>query len=156
MKLAILICAVALPGFGASCSRYWVGGGSANTWAATGNTNWATSSGGANNASVPTTTDVVCFDGNSGTGNAVIGAGITIAELNCDGTDTGASGAYGGTITQNSGIQLGIRGSFVLSSSMTYTLNSGTSLLFSGTPSGSINTYGLTIPNTLIDSASTS
>jgi hypothetical protein len=49
-------------------SRYWVGGGSTTAWTATANTNWAATSGGANNASVPTTADDVFLDANSGSG----------------------------------------------------------------------------------------
>lgn len=97
--------------------RFWVGGGSANTWAATGNTNWAATSGGANNASVPTTTDRAIFDGNSGSGNSVIGANITVQALVCTG--------YVGTITHNTSVTLTINtasvDSLLLSAGMTYT-----------------------------------
>jgi len=45
-------------------NRYWVGG--ANTWNTTAGTKWALTSGGAGGQTVPTTSDDVFFDGNSG------------------------------------------------------------------------------------------
>ncbi len=110
-------------------NRFWVGGGSANTWAATGNTNWALTSGAANNASVPTTTDVAIFDSNSGVGNSVIGANITVQGLDC----TGGTGDYAGTITHNTSVTLtintGAASSLRFSSGMTYTPASTTSII---------------------------
>lgn len=47
-------------------NRYWVGG--TNTWNSTAGTKWASSSGGAGGASVPTSSDSVFFDANSGSG----------------------------------------------------------------------------------------
>ncbi len=113
-------------------SRFWVGGGSANTWAATVNTNWATTSGGANNASVPTTTDVAVFDSNSGVGNSVIGASITVQGVECDGSTLG-TGTYAGTITHNTAVTLtintGAANSLRLTAGMTYTPASTTALV---------------------------
>ena len=45
-------------------NRYWVGG--SGTWSTTNTTNWSTTSGGAGGASVPTSSDDVYFDSNSG------------------------------------------------------------------------------------------
>ena len=45
--------------------KYWVGGGATTNVDATGNTNWALSDGGANNASVPINTDSMYFTANS-------------------------------------------------------------------------------------------
>ncbi len=81
-------------------SKFWVGLGSANTWAATSSTNWALTSGGAGNSAVPTSTDDVFFDGNSGTGISVISANITIRSINCTG--------YLGTIQHDAGVTLSI------------------------------------------------
>lgn len=110
-------------------NRFWVGGGSANTWAATASTNWATTSGGANNASVPTTTDVAIFDGGSGVGNSVIGANITVQGLDC----AGGTGTYAGTITHNSGVTLtintGAASSLRLTSGMTFTAAAASSIV---------------------------
>jgi hypothetical protein len=106
-------------------SRYWVGGGSSTNWSATANTNWAATSGGAGNQSVPTTTDNVFFDANSGTGNSVISANITVMSVNCTG--------YAGTITHNTGVTLtintGSTTSFLLESGMTYTPATATSIV---------------------------
>jgi hypothetical protein len=98
-------------------SRYWVGGGSSTNWNATANTNWAATSGGANNQSVPTTTDNVFFDANSGAANSVISANITVMSVDTTG--------YTGTITHNASVTLtintGSATSLLLSSAMTYT-----------------------------------
>ena len=106
-------------------SRYWVGGGSSTNWSATGNTNWAATSGGANNQSVPTTTDDVFFDANSGSGASVISANITVQSLNCTG--------FTGTLTHNTGVTLtintGTSTSFLLSAAMTYTAATATSVV---------------------------
>ena len=120
-------------------NRFWVGGGSANTWAATANTNWATTSGGANNASVPGVSDVAIFDSNSGVGNSVIGANITVQGLDC----TGGTGNYAGTITHNSSVTLtintGAASSVRFSAGMTYTAAATTSLVTLTHTSGTAN-----------------
>jgi hypothetical protein len=75
-----------------NASRYWVGGGSSVNWNATANTNWAATSGGANNQSVPTSADDVIFDTTASP--ATISATITIL------TFTKTAG-YTGTITRS-------------------------------------------------------
>lgn len=92
-----------------NASRYWVGGGSSANWNATANTNWASTSGGANNASVPTSADDVFFDGAGTNGNT-----------NC--TATGAdcltftrSDGYTSTITIPLGTAWNIRGNITIS-----------------------------------------
>ena len=113
-------------------SRFWVGGGSANTWAATANTNWATTSGGSNNASVPGSSDVAIFDSNSGSSNSVIGANITVTGLECDGNALG-TGTYAGTITHNTAVTLtintGAASSLRFTAGMTYTPASTSALV---------------------------
>lgn len=47
-------------------NRYWVGG--TGTWSSTNTTNWSATSGGSGGASVPTSSDKVYFDANSGAG----------------------------------------------------------------------------------------
>jgi hypothetical protein len=105
--------------------RYWVGGGSSTNWSATGSTNWASSSGGANNQSVPTTTDNVFFDANSGSGASVISASIAVMKVDCTG--------FTGTITHNSGVTLtintGTSASLIFSAAMTYTASAVNSLI---------------------------
>ncbi len=128
-------------------SRYWVGGGSANTWAATGTTNWAATSGGAADASVPGTSDMAVFDSNSGSSNSVISANITVQGLECDGSTLG-TGAYAGTITHNTGVTLtintGAANSLRFSAGMTYTPASTSSIVVLTHTSGTANikSYG--------------
>jgi len=59
--------------------RYWVGG--TGTWNNSTTTNWAASSGGAGGETVPTSTDNVIFDSNSGSGTVTVAA--TAASANC-------------------------------------------------------------------------
>ena len=55
-------------------NRYWVGGTA--TWDATAGTKWALTSGGAGGQAVPTTSDTVFFDANSGANTVTIGSGV--------------------------------------------------------------------------------
>jgi len=88
--------------------RYWVGG-TAN-WDGTAGTKWATTSGGAGGASVPTSADDVFFDSAS-TGTCTISSGNTGAKsLNC----TGFTGTLAGSTI------LSMRGNLTLSSGMTF------------------------------------
>jgi hypothetical protein len=88
--------------------RYWVGG-TAN-WDGTAGTKWATTSGGAGGASVPTTADDVFFT-NLSTGTCTISSGNTGAKsLNC----TGFTGTLAGSSI------LSMRGNLTLSSGMTF------------------------------------
>lgn len=110
-------------------SRYWVGGGSSTNWNATSNTNWSATSGGANNASVPGSSDDVFFNGSSGSGNSVLSANITINSIDFTG--------FTGTFTHNA-FQLNIAGNGVTAkwaSGMTYTpANSQSAIVrFTGT-----------------------
>lgn len=90
--------------------RYWVGG-TAN-WDGTAGTKWATTSGGAGGASVPTSSDDVFFDANSGAGTVTIAIGNNGAKsINCTG--------FTGTITGTTNII--VAGSVTLVSGMTYT-----------------------------------
>ncbi len=113
-------------------SRFWVGGGSANTWAATANTNWAATSGGAFNQSVPGVGDIAVFDSNSGVGNSVISANITVQGLECDGSTLG-TGAYAGTLTHNTSVTLtlntGAANTLRFAAGMTYTPASTSSII---------------------------
>lgn len=80
---------------------YWVGG--SGTWDATTTTNWATSSGGAGGAGVPTSVDDVIFDANSNitTGSFTVTiAGTSAAPSACrDFSTGGAGGALDGAMT---------------------------------------------------------
>jgi cytoskeletal protein CcmA (bactofilin family) len=121
-----------------NASRYWVGGGSSANWSATGNTNWSSTSGGANNASVPTSVDDVTFNGAGANGNtaSTISATITILSL------TITSG-YTNTLTHNA--NLTVAGNVTLSTA--YTI-AGTATLIVSTTS-TITSGGKTWPNNL-------
>lgn len=97
-----------------NASRYWVGGGSSVNWNATANTNWAATSGGANNQSVPTSADDVIFDTTASP--ATISATITILSF------TKTSG-YTGTITRSA--TLTVAGNFTDNTAGAWTGTSG-------------------------------
>lgn len=99
--------------------RYWVGGTAA--WDGTVGTKWATTSGGAGGASVPTTADAVFFT-NLSTGTCTISAGNTGAlSINC----TGFTGTLAGTSN------ITVAGSITLVAGMSYS-HTGT-VSFTGT-----------------------
>ena len=106
--------------------RYWVGG--TTSWDGTAGTKWATTSGGAGGASVPTTADDVFFS-NLSTGTVTIATGNTGAKsINCTG--------FTGTITGSAAIT--VAGGVTLVSGMTYT-HTGT-ITITGT--GTLTTAG--------------
>lgn len=88
------------------------------TWNATVGNKWATTSGGAGGASVPTASDNAICDANSGGGTITIGAASTCLDLTC----TSAAGDFTGTIAGAS--TLAVSGSITLEAAMagfTYT-----------------------------------
>lgn len=93
--------------------RFWVGGGSSTNFNAVTPTNWSATSGGANNASVPTTTDDVILDGNSGVGTATISANITIASIDIS-TYLGTlnHGAFNLTISRGGSLSVNFTGNW--------------------------------------------
>lgn len=110
--------------------RYWVGGTA--SWDGTAGTKWATTSGGAGGASVPTSADDVFFDSVS-TGTVTIATGNTGAKsINCTG--------FAGTITGTASIS--VAGSVTLSAGMTYTYTGVITL----TDTGVLTTNGKVIP----------
>ena len=60
--------------------RYWVGG--SGSWNNSATANWSATSGGAGGASLPTATDNVFFDSNSGSGNYTVTTGSNLFTLN--------------------------------------------------------------------------
>ena len=129
-------------------NRYWVGG-TAN-WDGTAGTKWATTSGGAGGASVPTTADDVFFSALS-TGTCTIAAGNTGAKsINCTG--------FTGTLTGTSDIT--VAGGITLVTGMTYSYTgiitfTGTGTLISASKSlASIIVSGAGITLTLGDALS--
>lgn len=115
-------------------NRYWVGGTA--SWDATAGSKWATTSGGAGGASVPTSSDDVFFDVNSGAVTVTVPF-TTNADVCNNFTCTG----FTGTLTLSQVIT--VWGSIVLGSGMT--LNGGNASLFSmkGTGSHTLTTNGV-------------
>lgn len=111
-------------GFTDPPGRYWVGG--TGNWDASTTTNWASTSGGTGGSSVPTSTDDVFFDENSGTGTVT----VTVGTANCASINFTR---YGGTFSGN-GVFVSLRGSLTLYSGMTNSFIA--SWLFSATATG--------------------
>lgn len=109
---------------------YWVGG--AGTWNASSTTNWASSSGGAGGAGVPTSADDVIFDTNSGTGTITF-SGVCVCR-NLTVTSTQA-------ITFGSGTFYGIYGSLSLPTGGSFTWT-GVPVTFRATTSGNTLNWG--------------
>ncbi len=74
-------------------ARYWVGGNA--NWDNTAGTKWATTSGGAGGAAIPTSADDVFFDAASGTNTITISAAATCKSIN----GTGATATLSGSST---------------------------------------------------------
>jgi hypothetical protein len=115
--------------------RYWVGG--TDSWNGTAGTKWATTSGGAGGAAVPTTADDVFFDANS-SGTVTIGIGNTGAKsINC----TGFTGRITGTTA------ITVAGSITLNAGQTYT-HTGTVTI---TGTGTLTTAGKTFSGVTVN-----
>jgi hypothetical protein len=141
-------------------NRFWVGG--TGNWDAS-TTHWSATSGGAAGASVPTATDDVYFDANSGGGTVTVFTALrTCLNLSFRGLSgtSDFTGTFAGVTTLN------ISGGLTLSASTTYTYSSTISFLaISGsydiTSNGktlvcSININGLGGTFNLIDGLTTS
>lgn len=124
-------------------ARYWVGGTA--SWDATAGTKWATTSGGAGGASVPTSADDVFFDAASGAVTVTVSAAGNCNNL----TFTGFTGTFAGASS------LFVSGNFTLVSSVTWTATSQIS--FQAT-SGSytVTTASKTIGNFTLGSSGSS
>lgn len=121
-------------------ARYWVGGGSSTNWAAVTPTNWAASSGGAGDATVPSVTEDVFFDASSGASTTVVAANISVKTLTCTG--------YTGNITITNTKVLTIAGNALFVSGMTLTIGGTTSAitLTNATTGNTLTTGGITLP----------
>ena len=116
-------------------NRYWVGGTA--SWDATAGTKWATTSGGAGGASVPTLSDDVFFDANSGASTVTVAAAAAGLNLNF----TGFTGTFAGASS------VSVYGSLTLSSGMTWTQSGG--LTFAGALSNTVTSNGKTIASSI-------
>lgn len=120
-------------------NRYWVGG-TAN-WDGTAGTKWATTSGGTGGAAVPTFSDDVFFDANSGVVVVTTtGSSAVCANFNCTG--------FTGTLT---GSSLSIGRSATFSSGMTYSVSAIT--FTSGVTGNVITTAGKNLLSVNFDTA---
>jgi hypothetical protein len=127
--------------------RYWVGGAGA-PWNGLAGSKWATTSGGAGGASVPTIADDVFFDANSGGATVNIQGARSAKSINC----TGFVGGLGGSGA------LTIAGSFTLAAGMSFSKGGQTTFTGTGTLttagksfSGGITINGVGITLTLAD-----
>jgi fibronectin-binding autotransporter adhesin len=110
--------------------RYWVGGTA--SWDGTAGTKWATTSGGAGGASVPTSADDVFFT-NLSTGTCTIASGNTGAKsINCTG--------FTGTIAGSTSIS--VAGSITLVAGMTFTHIGTKTITGTGTITSAGKTFG--------------
>ena len=116
--------------------RFWVGGGSAASWLATGPTNWSTTSGGANDASLPTSADLAIFDANSGTGNIQLTNGWGCGGLSISSLSGAMAFTGGGVGTITGGMQLP-------ATNFSWSATGG--ITFDGSGTNTINTNGVTI-----------
>lgn len=109
-------------------NRYWVGGTA--SWDGTAGTKWATTSGGAGGAAIPTSSDDVFFDANSGSGTVTIATGNTgCLSLNC----TGFTGTLAGSaaLTISGGLTMGTGMTRSFTSTLTFNATSGTNIITS-------------------------
>jgi hypothetical protein len=92
--------------------RYWVGGSA--DWDATAGTKWATTSGGSGGAAVPTSSDDVYFDSNSGAATVRIAYGASCKSLN-------VTSGFTGSVTNAGGLsnRINVYGSITLGANMT-------------------------------------
>lgn len=116
-------------------ARYWVGG--TGNWNASDTTHWSASTGGANGASVPTSSDDVFFDANSGTGTCT----LLTAAANCNNFDASATSL----LTIAGSVGLSVYGNFTLKAGMTMSYT-GT-ITFAATAMGKLVTSGVNTLN---------
>jgi hypothetical protein len=116
---------------------YWVGG--SGNWNATSTTNWASSSGGAGGAGVPTSADDVIFDGNSNVGTnafTVTITGTSTDPARCNNFNANTTPALDATMTFSmaNATYLEVYGDFLLpSTNFTTSLAGGADVRFLAT-----------------------
>lgn len=116
--------------------RYWVGG--TGTWTSTNTANWSATSGGASGASVPTASDNVFFDANSGT------LSVTISYSNVPFLSLDATGASGAISAGSNSLYC--YGSFILPAGVSFTmLSSGALRMLAPSGSHTLATGGNTL-----------
>lgn len=133
-------------------NRFWVGG--TGTWDSSSTTHWSTTSGGANGASVPGSSDVAVFDANSGGGTVTLNFGGTIT---VQGITTGAfTGTWDNSVNNNN-ITMSAQTAFNGSGTGTRTIKLGSATYtwsFAGT-GGTGFSFGVATNLTLIGGSET-
>ena len=126
--------------------RYWVGG--TDTWDATAGTKWATTSGGAGGAAVPTAADDVFIDANSGVGTLTVTAttgvavcrsldctGASLGTLALNGSDISIGDASGGALTMSASLNVtGVTNSHFIFKATSTNGGTGWPITSAGTP----------------------
>lgn len=129
--------------------RYWVGG--AGSWTATGPTFWSDTSGGANNFSVPASTDDVFFDAGSDSGAPFTvthnSAGAVCRSLTVSGLDQ--------TMTLSGTASITLSGGLTFPATNFVKGGSG-ALLFNGATTRTITTNGVTLSGSVTINAASS
>lgn len=152
-------------------ARYWVGG--SGTWDSSSTANWSATSGGASGASVPTSSDIAIFDGNSGAGTVSLSGTLVCSYINTKAAFTGTL-SFGTTTLTTSDSNYGLldqtstctyalgtcswstAGDMVFRATNTVTTGASTITMTSTTPSfyGDGFTFGqLTLTNTSMTTA---
>ncbi len=117
-------------------NRFWVGGTA--SWDSTAGTKWATTSGGTGGAAVPTSSDNVFFDANSGSPVVTI-----TATANVDSIDfTGYAGALAGSNGLN------VAGDLTLAAGMTLSYTG--QIQFTSTTTQNVTTHGKTLSSAIV------
>ena len=124
---------------------YWVTPtGTTGTWDATTTTNWATSSGGAGSAGVPTSADNVVFDNLSYTGTYAVNVGTNAvaANITINAPNTGTV-----TITSGATAVITCYGSWLnAATGVAFSVTSGANITFAATATGkTVSTNGITL-----------
>ncbi len=127
-------------------SRFWVGG--TGNWDNATTTHWSASSGGAGGSSVPTSSDNVFFDANSGGGTVTPTVTTVCLDLDFNGY-TGTLAAFSSNMTVSGSLDLGTTMTFSFNETFTFNASSGTKTIKSNGRSYSgnmvINASGATV-----------
>lgn len=137
-------------------NRYWVGGSA--TWDGTAGTKWATTSGGAGGAAVPTAADDVFVDASSGSVTVTVSGTTNVCRsLNFTGFTGTFSHPVSTTITIGDATAGAGNVALLFSAGMTYTVGNATiNLVSTSATQQTITTAGKLQPSTTINGAGSS
>jgi hypothetical protein len=148
-KLLFLLLFILYSVVNQAAARFWVGGGSSHNWNATTPTNWGSSSGTADNASVPGSGSYAIFDGAGahGSDNFIISASVTIDSLLIYSGFTGSK-------TINASQKITVQGNLTDNPASSWTVNSTDAGALTISAASHINSGGLTFPGNVTFSGS--